>query len=105
MSYDSELVVESISWQRSSNKFLRADAADLIHRLTIALHSHIEISKLVPNAELIEYGMRDDANNNVCHWGGRNFFDGKTDPKSYPGYTLVERSVAPWSAVDIEETP
>lgn len=37
MSAAADLIAESISWQRADDKFPRADAADLIHRLTIAL--------------------------------------------------------------------
>ena len=46
----------------------------------------------------VEWGVRHGETGNVVNWGIRNQL-ATADPRSYPGFTVVNRNVGPWKAV------
>lgn len=43
----------------------------------------------------VEYGVRDVVTDHVTYWGGENFL-ALSEPRNFPGYTIVTRTVSPW---------
>lgn len=44
----------------------------------------------------IEWGIRHDATGQITHWGKWDHL-ALSDPKDYPGYTIVTREVSAWA--------
>lgn len=47
-------------------------------------------------APTTEFGLRHDATGQVTHWGKWDHL-ALSDPKDYPGYTVVAREVSAWT--------
>jgi hypothetical protein len=45
----------------------------------------------------VEWGVRAEVSGAVCYWGPFNQL-AESDPKDYPGFTIVTRNIGPWEA-------